>query len=109
MATVALIYLEIQWNPEGISNVKSIINKYNSRELNLSSKICYCETFEKNKQTITFNVLYTKEKYICPAYISKINSNYEKRIILLMITNAEKEGRHYLAVKKISALLRGIT
>ena len=62
MATVALIYLEIQWNPEGISNVKSFINKYNSRELNLSSKIDYCETFEKNNQTITYNVLYTKEK-----------------------------------------------
>ena len=36
---------------------------------------------------------------ICPAYISKINSNGEKQIIILMIPNKEKEGWHYLAVK----------
>ena len=28
---------------------------------------------------------------IYPAYISKINSNFEKQIILLMIPNEEKE------------------
>ena len=36
---------------------------------------------------------------ICPAHISKINSNGEKQIIILMIPNKEKEGWHYLAVK----------
>ena len=46
---------------------------------------------------------------MCPAYISKINSNCEKQIIFLMIPNGEKEGWHYLAVKKLSALLKGIT
>ena len=46
-----------------------------------------------------------KEKGICPAYISKINVNCEKQIILLMIPNEEKEGWHYLTVKKLSALL----
>ena len=40
-----------------------------------------------------------KEKEICPANISKINSNCEKQIILLMIPNKEKEGQHYVAVK----------
>ena len=53
--------------------------------------------------------MYTKEKEICPAYISKINSNCEKQIILLMVPNKEKEGWHYLAIKKLSALLYGIT
>ena len=48
-------------------------------------------------------------KKICPAYIPKIYLNCEKQIILLMIPNEEKEGWHYLAVKKLSALLRGIT
>ena len=33
--------------------------------------------------------------------------NCEKQVILLMIPNGEK--RHYVAVKKLSALLRGIT
>ena len=34
------------------------------------------------------------------AYILKINLNFEKQIILLMIQNKEKEGWH-LTVKKI--------
>ena len=33
----------------------------------------------------------------------------EKQIILLMIRNEEKEGWNYLAVKKLSRVLRGIT
>ena len=32
-----------------------------------------------------------------------------KKILLLMTPNEEKEGWHYLAVKKLSILLRGIT
>ena len=41
------------------------------------------------------------------AYKSKYNLNRENQLILLMITDGEK--LHYLAVKKLSALLRGIT
>ena len=48
-----------------------------------------------------------KKKKIYPAYVSKHNSNREKQVIILMIPN--EEGLHYLAVKKLSALLRGIT
>ena len=61
----------------------------------------------KKTPTIALNVLYIKGKEICPAFISKINSNWEKQIILLMIPNEEKEGWHCLAVKKLSALLTG--
>ena len=63
---------------------------------------------EKNNQTITLNMLYIKEKEICPGYISKINLNCEKQTILLMIPNEEKQGWYYLAVKKLFTLLRGI-
>ena len=35
--------------------------------------------------------------------------NCEKQIILLMIPNKENKEWHYLAVKKISAVLHGIT
>ena len=41
--------------------------------------------------------------------MSKINSNCEKQIILLMTSSQEKEGWHYLTVKKLPTLLRGIT
>ena len=68
------------------------------------------KTFEKNNPTIALNILYTKEKEICQAYISKIMWNCKKQIILLMIPNEGKEGqRHYLTVKKLSTLLRRIT
>ena len=41
------------------------------------------------------------------AFKSKYNSNCENQVILLMITDGKKW--HYLAVKKLSALVRGIT
>ena len=43
----------------------------------------------------------------CHAYKSKYDLNRENQVILLMITDGEKW--HYLAVKKLSALLRVIT
>ena len=48
-------------------------------------------------------------KEICPAYISRLNSNYENQVILSTISNEEKKGWHYLVVKKLSTLLRGIS
>ena len=89
-------------HPERVSNIKPFINKYNLKGINYPSKINDWKTFEKNNSTITLNIWYIKEKEICPAYISKINSNFEKQIILLMISNEEKEGWHCLAVKKLS-------
>ena len=60
---------------------------------------------EKNNVTIAFNGLYAEKEKIYPAYVLKHNS--EKQVILLIILNGEK--LHYLAVKKLSALLREIT
>ena len=37
------------------------------------------------------NILYTKEKETCAAYVSKINSNCEKQISLLIISEKEKK------------------
>ena len=63
------------------------------------------EKIEKNNLKIALNVLYAKKEKIYPDYVSKHNSNSEKEIILLMISNGETQW-HYLAVKKLSALLR---
>ena len=46
---------------------------------------------------------------MCPGYISRINSNHEKQIVLLILQKEEKEAWHYLAIKKLSVLLHGIT
>ena len=50
--------------------------------------------------------MYTEKEKIYPVYVSKHNSNHEKQAILLMSPNEEKW--RYLAVKKLSGLLRGI-
>ena len=48
-----------------------------------------------------------KKEKTYPAFVLKHNSNCEKQVLLLMIPNGE--GWYYLAVKKLSALLREIT
>ena len=55
---------------------------------------------------IALNALHAKNERIFPGYVSKHNSNREKQVILLMIPNGQRW--HYLAVKKLTALLRGI-
>ena len=58
---------------------------------------------------MALNILYVPHntKEIRHAYKSKHNLNRENQVILLMITDSKKW--HYLAVKKLSALFKGIT
>ena len=51
--------------------------------------------------------MYAEKEKVYIAFVSKHNSKWEKQIILLIIPN--RKGWHYLVVKKLSALLRGIT
>ena len=74
---------KIESRLEGGSSTKPFINKYNWEGINYPSQIDDWKMFEKNNATIALHILYTKEKEICPAYISKINSNCEKQITLL--------------------------
>ena len=65
--------------------------------------------FEQNNKKIALNILfvpYTTEE-IRITYKSKYNHERKNRVILLMSTNGEKW--HYLAVKSLPALLRGLT
>ena len=48
------------------------------------------EKFKKNNGTIVLNVLYTKKEKIYPAFVSKHNSNHEKQVIILIISNEKK-------------------
>ena len=45
-----------------------------------------------------------KKERLYPAYLSKLNSNPEKQVILLMIPNGE--GWHYFAVKKTISIIK---
>ena len=87
MVTVELNYEQIKRNPETVSNIKPLKNKFNWKGINYPSKKDDWKMFEKNNPTIASNISYIKEKEICPAYITKINSNCEKQIILLTIPN----------------------
>ena len=91
-----------------VLNIKPFINKYNWGKINYPPKIGEWKTFEKNNPTDALNILYTKKKELLPAYISKHDSTRKKQIILLMISNKEKKGWHYLVVNKLHTLARGI-
>ena len=78
LATVALNYEETESHSERVSYITPFIKKYNWKGINYPLKIDDWKTFEKNKLTIALNILYIKEKEVCPAYISKINSNCGK-------------------------------
>ena len=71
---VALNYGEIESHPKRVSNIKPFINKYKWKRINYPSKIDW-KTLEKNNPTVPLNILYNKEKEICPADILKISSN----------------------------------
>ena len=84
------------------SKTKPFINKYNWESINYLSEKGDWKKNQKNNVKIALNVLYAKKEKIYPAYLSKHNSNCEKQVIHLMISNGEKQW-HYLAVKKLSA------
>ena len=85
--TVVSIFEKIKWNPERVSNIKKFMSRCRWKEINYPSEINDWKTFEKNNLMIVHNTLYIKEKEICPSYISKISSNCEKQITLLIISN----------------------
>ena len=66
--------------------------------------------FEKNNSDIAINILYAphKTREIRQVYISKHNKTRNIHANLLMITDGTGNW-HYLAIKSISELLRGIT
>ena len=51
--------------------------------------------------------MYAKKEKVYPANVSKYNSNPGKQVLLLKIQSGE--GWYYLAITKLSILLRGIT
>ena len=105
--TVPLNHKEIGKDSGKITKIKPFINKHNRKGINYPSEKHKWKKFGKHNLTIAPNVLYAKNEKIYPTYVSKHNSKREKQFILLMIP--KKERWHYIAVKRLSALLTGIT
>ena len=106
--TLTLNLDKIRKNPQRISKIKPFRDQYNRKEIDFPSTSKDCKKCELNNE-IALNILYVlhNTRNIHVAYKSKHNLTRENQIILLMITDGEKW--HYLTVKNLSGLLRGIT
>ena len=106
--TLALNLDNIDNHPERISRIKPLINKYNWKDIDFPATSKDWKKFELSNE-IALNILYVPHNTtkVHVAYKSKHNLTRENQIILLMITDGEKW--HYLTVKNLSGLLRGIT
>ena len=107
--TVVLNHEEIGNNPPRITEIKPFINNYNWNDIKFPSHSNDWKKFEQNSKSIPLNILFEpyNTKQIRPAYISKYSYKCDNQVVFLMITDNEKW--HYLAVKSVSGLLRGIT
>ena len=107
--TAALNYQNIDSHPERISKLKPFINNYNWKSINFPAGDKDYSAFESNNGGIALNILYVpyNTKQIRQAYISKHNE-CDTQVNLLMITD-KTNNWHYLSVKSISGLSRGIT
>ena len=106
----ALHHQEIGRNPQRISKLKPFIDGYKWKDIEFPSHSKDWIKFEQNNKSVVLNILYVplNTKQIRPAYISKYNNERDIQVNLLMITD-NNNNWHYLAVKSISGLLKGIT
>ena len=103
--TLALNFDNINNHPEKISKIRPFIDQYNWKDIDFPPTNKDWKKFELNNK-VALNILYIPHntKKIQLAYRSKYNLTYDKRIILLMITDGEKW--HYLVVKNLSGLCK---
>ena len=106
--TLTLNLDEINKHSQRVSKVKPFIEQYNWKDIDFPSTRKDWKKFELNNE-IVLNILYVPHntKKIEIAYKSKHNLTREKQVVLLMINNGE--NWHFLTVKTLSRLLRGIT
>ena len=85
------------------------LDQYNWEEIDFPSPSKDWKKFEQNNKTTALNILFVPHntKKIRLSYKSKHNFNCENQVILLMITDGKKW--HYLTVKRLYALLKGIS
>ena len=106
--TLALNLDKIKKDPQRVSKIKPFIAKYNWEDIDFPSTSKDWKKFECNNE-VALNILYVpyNTKKINIAFKSKNNLTHKRQIILLMISDGQKW--HYLVVKNLSGLSRGIT
>ena len=68
----------------------------------------WLEKIGRNNVTIALNFLYAQKEKIYPSFVSKYKSNCKQVILWMNYSLNGQRQWHYLAVKKLSTLLRGI-
>ena len=106
--TLALNFNNIDKHHQRILEIKPFINNYNWNNINFPTAKKDWNKFEFDNKDLALNILYVpfNTKKLEIAYKSKYNLIRDNQIILLMISNGE--NWHYLAVKSLFRLLRGI-
>ena len=108
-ATLAININSIDKHHQRITKIKPFINNYKWNDINFPATKKDWNKFEVNNKNIALNILYVpfNTRKVEIAYKSKYNLIRDNQIILLMISNGE--NWHYLVVKNLSRLLRGIS
>ena len=107
---VANHYKNISNDPRRISELIPYIKYYDWNDINFNAGPSEYNAFEKNNEKYAINVLYAVDdkKDIRRRYISKHNKTCDHKINLLMITDGKCKW-HYVAIKSIPALLKGVS
>ena len=104
--TLSLYHQQIKTNFFRVSKIKPSINNLNWNNINFPPKEQDYKTVEMNNKSIASNILcvsHNTEK-ISHVYKSRFNKTIEKQVILLIITDGQKE--HCLCVKNLNSLLK---
>ena len=105
-------------DPQRVSKIKPFICQYNWKDIDFTAHQKAQENrvmsidwkmFKQNNEKVVLIILFVPHntKTVRIAYKSKYDHMRQNQVILLMITDGEKW--HYLAVKSLPELLRGIT
>ena len=100
---------EIDYHPNRITKLKAFINKYDCNGINFPTEQKDWDRFERNNKDVALNILsaHSTKKKINIIKTSKHNNTRKHKVILLIISD-ENNNWHYICVKNLKALCRGV-